>query len=248
MKILSLKNIRLQTLFALLLSCACFSFANATENEGDEPIVKNRGSLDFSVGVYSKAFSSAFAWNQQYALGKNKRIILGYGVRFTSFVGKEQAYVTAPASVSEGNFFKPQNQTKLDTVFVPNAQSNSLNAAIHLAYGISPKLQAGFNIDAAGFSFGKKSSGSYESYSEGNQPKDVNLSVTPVNLLLTGDYDWGSLNSEMYLQYKISETLSLRGGAAFLFSEYTSDTKLAFDNDRFRRKSLGGLFAIRYRL
>jgi hypothetical protein len=71
-------------------------------------------------------------------------------------------------------------------------------------------------------------------------------SVTNLNLLLTGDYDIGSLNSELSLNIKITDNLLLRPGLSFLFTEYTTFNPLAFANDRFRKKSLMPMIGISY--
>jgi hypothetical protein len=204
--------------------------------------------INFSVGVYQEGFSGAFAYSRLHPIAFKKRLYVGYGVRFTSYFGKSVDYVTAPADVSEGNFFKPQNEEKLDTLFLPSAQTNSLNASIFLMYKFSKKFSVGFNIDAIGFSFGKDQTSTFYSYSENIPATTSNASVTNFNLLLTGDYDIGSLNSEIYAQYDVSNKIGLRAGASFLFSEYTTDDKFAFDNDRFRKKSLGLMLGVAYKL
>ena len=69
---------------------------------------------------------------------------------------------------------------------------------------------------------------------------------TVFNLLLVSDSDKGSLNSELYVRYKINPKISLRGGFNFQFNEYTTLRKLTFENDRFRAKNLLPLLAVSY--
>lgn len=238
---------------AVLFSIVCFSFPSYAQDSSDTEEQKqfNQVYSDFnlSVGVYQNGFSGAFAYSRLHPpVAFKKRFYVGYGVRFTSYFGKNGDFVTAPADVSEGNFFKPQNEVKLDTLFMPSAQVNSLNAAIFLMYKFTPKFSVGFNIDAIGFSFGKDQTSTFYSYSQNIQATNSNASVTNFNLLLTGDYDLGSLNSEIYVHYDVSDKFGLRAGASFLFSEYTTDKKFAFDNDRFRKKSLGLMVAVAYKL
>jgi len=237
---------------AVILSILFLSFPSYSQDVDNEQNHKQPSQVysdvNFSVGVYKNGFSTALAYCRLHPIAFKKRFYVGYGVHFTSYFGKNIEYVTAPASVSEGNFFKAQNEEKLDTLFLSNGQTNSLNASIFLMYKITPKLRIGFNIDAIGFSFGKDQNSTFYSYSENIPPTNSNASVTKFNLLLTGDYDIGNLNSEIYAQYDISNKIGISAGASFLFSEYTTDKKFAFDNDRFRRKSLGLMLAVAYKL
>lgn len=237
--------------FIFILVLVLFSnYSHAQDNTEIKQTNLNQIYSDFnlSVGVYQDGFSGAFAYSRLYPVAFKKRFYVGYGVHFTSYFGKDGDYVTAPADVSEGNFFKPQNEEKLDTLFLPNAQTNSLNASIFLMYKFSKKFSVGFNIDAIGFSFGKDQESVFYSYSENISATTSNASVTNFNLLLTGDYDIGSLNSEIYAHYDLNDKIGLHAGASFLFSEYTTDKKFAFDNDRFRKKSLGLMLGVAYKL
>lgn len=237
---------------AVLFSIVFLSFSiyaqDSTDTEEQKQTNTTYSDINLSLGVYQNGFSGAFAYSRLYPIAFKKRFYVGYGVRFTSYFGKNGDYVTAPADVSEGNFFKPQNEEKLDTLFLPTAQTNSLNAAIFLMYKFSKKFSVGFNIDAIGFSFGKDQTSTFYSYSENISATNSNASVTSFNLLLTGDYDIGSLNSEIYAHYDLNDKIGLRAGVSFLFSEYTTDQKFAFDNDRFRKKSLGLMLGIAYKL
>jgi len=44
------------------------------------------------------------------------------------------------------------------------------------------------------------------------------------NLLLTGDNDYGSLNSEFFVKYKISQRWQLKALYQFYFAEYKTTT------------------------
>lgn len=207
----------------------------------------NDANVDFSMGFGNGFAAPAISWSQSHPVLLNGKFRLGYGVRTTFFFGSKLDYVTAPGSVTEGNFFKAQNEEKMDTLALPNPNTNSINAAIYLLYQLNDKWSFGFNIDLIGFTFGNDQAGVFRADSQNGSVNEVMASPTNFNLLLTGDYDIGSLNSEFYGQYQISEQLGIRAGLSFVFSEYTTDQPLTFDNDRFRNKSLGGLLAVNYR-
>jgi hypothetical protein len=208
-------------------------------------------SLDLAfASSFQQAGAVALSWQKlaQVQFIKSEHFFVGYGLRFTSNGAQNKAFVTAPGKVSEGNFFKKQNEDKLDTLFLTNSNTNSINLAIYLGYQISHKFMLEFNIDAVGFTFGGAQSGSFNAFSQGQPITTETAKVTPLNLLLTGDYDWGSLNSEFTLNYRLNNRWSLRPGVSFVFSEYTTDRKLTFNNDRFRNKALYPVLGVRYQL
>ena len=92
---------------------------------------------DVSLAAGSTVFSGALSGYRLHPVAFKGRFKVGYGLRYTGYFGGSNAYVTAPAEVSEGNFVKKQNEAKLDTLTLPNGQINSINAAIYLAYQIS---------------------------------------------------------------------------------------------------------------
>ncbi len=211
---------------------------------------KNKTSLaafDLSISTNADfASAEAFSWYRIHPLALKNKFSLGYGIRYTAMQNNHQKFVTAPANVSEGNFFKKQNEAKLDSFFVPSSVIFSFNAMIYLHYQINKKLSVSFNIDAIGFSFGKKLNGTFEAYSLNQTPSNQNAKVTPFNALLTGDYDWGSLNSEFSVNYKLNDKWVIRPGITFLFAEYTTTNKLTFNNDRFRKKTLLPMIGLSY--
>lgn len=240
----------MKKIYIVLSFCLAYGVVNATSlNELHSKKGVNHVDLSFASS-FQNAGAVALSWQRliQPQFIKSERFFVGYGLRFTSSGSQNKPFVTAPAKVSEGNFFKKQNEDKLDTLYLNNSNTNSLNWAIYLAYNVSSKLQLEFNIDAIGFTFGADQQGRYEAVSQGYPSSTENASVTTFNALLTGDYDWGSLNSELSLNYTFKDRWQLRPGLAFIFSEYTTSRKLAFNNDRYRNKSLYPMLAVRYRL
>jgi hypothetical protein len=128
-----------------------------------------------------------------------------------------------------------------------------LNAAVHIHYRFNQKLGAGFNIDVAGITFGpRKQFNVISNVFDAGQSPVVAGNPTRFNLLLTSDNDIGSLNSEFYVKLAVSNRIGLRAGYTFLFSEYTTDQDLSFDqgrirNDRYRHKAGMLLIAVSYR-
>jgi hypothetical protein len=183
---------------------------------------------------------------------------VGYGVRFTSFAGANKYYVTAPSKYTSpvqsiGTIFSETIKENIDTVTTATAFVNSLNLDIYIQYAISKRIDIGFNIDAAGFSFGPEQQFNIISSTlDPGQSPVVAGSPTRWNVLLTSDNDIGSLNSEFFIRYAIRSKIGVRAGYTFLFTEYTLDRELSFDggrimNDRYRYKASMAMIGVSYK-
>ncbi len=222
--------------FFLLFSCLfCLSTNGIAQTE--YPSKTTTVDAAFSVG---SGFSTAFSYNQLFGLGAQKRFKIGAGVRLTSLFASNLDYITAPASLTD----KPET---IDTVTFSKAQSNALNLSLQIQYSFK-KLDVGFNIDALGASFGASQTGLVAASGSTLNKTNQTAKLTGFNLLLVGDNDKGSLNSEFYVRYWINEKIAIRGGGSFIFTEYTTDKVIALDNARFRNKSFQPMLAISIRL
>ncbi len=238
-------------LMTLLVIIACSSIANAQQKK-----VKNIDQFtEFTLGLGSSQATGAIGYVHNWQVGKRKKFELGLGAKFTSYFATDINYSTAPAKLTSGKtglgvLFSETIPANIDTVFFPKSQVNMLNITLNLGYNITPRLYAGFTIDAVGFSFGKQQNGTYFS-NEGTQGRPVTAKPTGFNLLLTSDNDLGSLNSEIFARYKISKKLGVKLGYQFLFAEYTTNTKIQTTpggkkNDRFRNKMSGVGLGVTY--
>jgi len=222
-------------LFLIVLN---FSFAQESKTI-------NYGS--FSAGIGNSQGSLALDYFHNWRLGKKQRFEIGVGARFTSYFGSSQYYETAPAKITTGSsgpgsLFKEIIKENIDSVFIKSVQVNAFNLAFDFGYHISAKVRLGFNIDVVGFSFGQTKNGTYVN---GATSVQVSGKPTGFNGLGIGDNDHGSLNSQFYAQYFLSDTWAIKAGFQYLFTEYTTDTEVQQfpeANDRFRNKS--GMFSV----
>ncbi|MCG9879463.1 MAG: hypothetical protein MH472_02585 [Bacteroidia bacterium] len=198
----------------------------------------NHADLNFSSNGKQSAISAS-AFHMHY-LGSKKKFGIGYGLRYTGNMGSNSEFTTAPAKLTK-------EEKNLDTLSFGSHQVNSLNLAIYLQYNITPKLAVEFNIDALGFSFGSNETAKYNSSKRSTQAAEQTAKPTSLNALLVGDNDIGSLSSEMLIRYKINDKFSVKAGAAYIFTEYTTDNSLYVDNNRFRNKSMQGMLGVSYR-
>jgi hypothetical protein len=210
--------------------------------------------VDLTATIGASQQSLAASYNHNWRLGKTRKFELGLGIRNTAYFGVKKDFWTAPAKLARTNttpfliFFAGQKTENWDTLTIQRPFTNSLNISINFGYNISKKLYAGFNIDAFGFTLGRTTSGILKS--NGVTRTEPAAKPAAFNLLLTGDHDLGSLNSEFHLNYNFNNRWSIKGIYQFLFVEYKTTTiqQTAPDgtkNDRFRNKANnGGLGAV----
>lgn len=234
------------TVFSSLLS---FSQENTSEVRRG---FKYGNSYDLAFAAGTDQLSGALSWLHFHGIGKKKKFKAGYGIRFTSYHGRNQNYLTAPAILTNKQtgpqvLFSETFPENIDTFFVSKAQSNSLNIFINFQYSFTSKFEIGFNICALGFSFGANQSGKFiSSIRPVNITEVQDASPTSFNFLLIDDNDIGMLNSEMYGLYWLSAKIGIKAGLSLLHTEYTTSNKLTFANDRFRNESWMGMAGIIY--
>lgn len=219
----------------------------------------NNQAIDFAFGVGKAGASPAIGYEKLYGIGKAKKLKIGYGLRYTGYFAndKDIHFRTAPAMLTSGKYsivalFSEDILNQIDTLHMHNISTNSFNINTRFEYGLSKKIELGFNIDLIGFTFGKKQEAVFsaevsDSQGKSNNSKTFSARPTALNLLLISDSDIGSLNSEMYLRYWASPKVGIRAGASFQFIEYKTNQKVAFNNDRFRTKQLLPFIALTYK-
>jgi hypothetical protein len=203
-----------------------------------------------TTGLKQGTLSAAYVHNWQ--VGKAGKFKLGLGGRFTAYTGTKKDFITSgPAKYTRSFttpfliFFAAQKEENFDTLQVQRPLTVSANISLNIAYQFTPKLLAGFNIDAIGFTLGRKTSGEFKGIKTGStQGTFTDNSVKPVafNLLLTGDHDKGSLNSEFFVAYQVAPRLSVKAVYQFIFIEYkTTSLKQKIpagpSNNLFRNKA-----------
>jgi hypothetical protein len=184
--------------------------------------------LSFGFGSSQGSISAGYFYNLN--LGLKKKFFIGTGVRFNTFYGSKVNYLSAPANLAS-------EESKIDTLTAPKPSLYSINALINLGYNFSPKIQAGFNIDLIGFSFGPQGN---PTFITNGTPILTKAKPTGFNGLLIGNNDRGSLNSEFYLRYKINSKFGVKVAYQYFFTELTTTTEVQTipeKNDRFRNKA-----------
>lgn len=182
---------------------------------------------DFTLGFSSGQTTVSGAYNKNWNLGKKQGFYIGTGIRLSGAFGKNQVFSSAPASLAG-------NKANTDSLLGTNTSTYALNAILNLGYHISPKLDLGFNIDLIGFSFGPSSN---RIFSGNGTLTNTAAKPTGMNILLVGNNDRGTLNSEFYLRYKVNNKVGIKLAMQHFFTELTTATKVQTvpaQNDRFR--------------
>lgn len=212
--------------------------------------------LTGTIGTSQGTVAGAFVYN--WKIGARRKIEAGLGVRWTTYAGTKRDFLTAgPARKTRSYttpfliFFAGQEEQNFDTLTVQRPLTNSLNLSVNLGYNISPKWYAGFNIDLIGFSFGRKGSGILTS--NGTTVIDPDAKPSSFNVLLTGDHDRGTLNSEFFVSYQAYRRWGVKAVYQFIFVEYETNMKQQIFSDgtmnnRFRNKANNFGLGVTYKL
>jgi hypothetical protein len=148
--------------------------------------------------------ASAATW-RLWGLDAAGRFQVGLGLRATQFFAAGYALdrQTGPAG---------------GEIQVAQPRLTAFNVAFHLRARVVRSLHLGFNLDALGLSVGPNRVGQAAG-------SGAILSLRPVagNVLLGGRADRGSLNSELYAAWGLTQGLQLRGGYSHLVTAYEDD-------------------------
>lgn len=238
----------MEPMFKKLSLLTCFSlsifFVNAQQKQ--TTISKINQFADITATFGSSQGSVALSYIHNWRLGSTKKFELGIGGRLTSYYGTKKDFITAPGRLSRSStfpfaiVFAGQKTENWDTLTVQRPFVNAINATANFGYHFTDRFYGGINIDVIGFSFGSSSSAILTT--NGNTITEPKAKPAAFNLLLTGDNDLGSLNSEFFLKYKVADKWSIKAVYQFLFAEYKTTTiyQTAPDGtkvDRFRNKA-----------
>ncbi len=178
--------------------------------------------VDFTVGTANQNFASALMIQRIHRINLVKKLQfgVGYGLRYTANALSNRSFTASPEKFPSD-----------DRLAISSGTIHSLNANLHLQISWG-KFEAGFNIDVAGLGFGGTQTGSYSV--AGVEQSQETAKPTPFNLLRGASRDIGSLHSERYVRYWVTDKLGVKLALGHLFGEYTTDRELNLDNDRFR--------------
>lgn len=206
---------------------------------------EHHADLTYSFGKNSSTVSGHVVKN--FKLLKSEKLHLGVGARGGYFQGIDVPYLTAPAKHTKSD-------DGIDTLIVSKPIIMCVNVSLNASYHFTPQLSVGFNVDAIGFTFGKKrDSYFYPSLASQNEEPPRNklynekVRTSTNNFLLIGNNNRGTLYSEAFVRYRYQERYSLKVGYSFITTEYASKNRIGHNgNYRFRNTSGQILIGIGY--
>lgn len=244
-------NLRITAVLILILSVP---LAAQTLEKDPKKGFRYNNYFELSGLVSPDQYGGTGSWSHYHNTGKKKKNFkIGYGARITSVFGIDRFYVTAPAKLTRGvtgpiAIFSEKQLDNYDTISLARPQINSLNLYFSVQYTLFRRLDLGINADLAGISFGTKEIAEYTSSK--NNPGDFSQAQpaypTGFNLMLLGDNNLGSLNSEVFARFWITNQWAIKASLNFVFIEYTTVNTLRLGNDRFRNRTFMAGLAVTF--
>ncbi|NLR93002.1 hypothetical protein [Flammeovirga agarivorans] len=221
----------------LTLLFSIFSLALYAQQE-TETLPSKYLYADATVQI-SSDFVGSLSLGHSWGLGQKKKFVLGTGLRYSFFQGKDnKEFYSAPPEY----YGKSDKQ---DTLTIASPSQSNIVLYISLSYRIKSKFEVGMNIDAVGYTFGADKDAVYTGNGS-SQP--TTASSGNASLLLIGANDTGMLSSEFYVQYHFNKKWSAKLGFAHTFTEFQTPTELQAGNKRFRGVSDGLVIGARYNI
>lgn len=181
--------------------------------------------LTGAIGKSESALSGSYGYN--WKLGASKKWKAGLGLKLSSWFGVKKEFTTAPARLSRSTkvpvvvYFANKQEQNIDTLTVQRPLINSINISANVGYTLN-RWQIGLTLDLIGYSFGRTTSGILTS--NGYTRTEASAKPAAFNLLLTGNNNYGTLYSELFLSYELSKRWSVTGAYDVVSAEYKTST------------------------
>jgi len=195
--------------------------------------------VDASIGVAHDRGTAAVSWNHFYAVWP-ERLQLGLGARATTF------YASGPLVFRTGDP-SLDRAGQVNRLVLEDPWVTSLNLQFLAIARVVGPVEAGFDIDFVGVSFGPRRSGRYEA----TDPRFAGVQaarVSALDLFLTEIRDRGQLNSEFFVGVRLGPTWTVRVGLSHVVTGYRSVAALDHGNRDFKRFTTQGFAGISARL
>jgi hypothetical protein len=216
------------------LLCLFFFISSVTATQAQQSL-KSKQYVDLTLSVGSGQTNIASGYFKDWNIGKKQKFYIGTGFRVSGAFGKNQTFKSAPAKLASNN-------ANIDSLLSTSTRTYAMNLLLNFGYHLSSKVDIGFNIDLIGISFGSSGNLIFKS---NNNLTSTTGKPTGMNLLLVGNNDRGTLNSEFYCRYQLNNKWGVKLAMQHFFTELTTPSKLQVlpeQNDRFR--NITNLFSI----
>lgn len=164
-----------------------------------------------------------------HGIGRKKQFFsFGCGLRANVFFSKKRQYTTSSPALVERNI------GGADSMYMPEVQTNTLNAYFAIKIHIKRGVDVHFNTDLGGINFGDSKTGYFHSHETYPIPPGLKYKTEPYAFninMLNGSY--GSIMSEAYGSFKLNDVLLWRLGFNYYRNEYKIDSNIPMNGKRF---------------
>lgn len=220
----------------LLIMMICFVFqADAQYKRGKLKRKNAEAGIHLNLGYYGNPHWSV-GTNIQYTWGighEIQRFNFGAGLRTNSFFTKKRYYKTASPELTA------LNPAGADSLYIQKVQTNTLNAYFIFMFHIKKGVDIYFTTDIGGINFGDSRQAYFVSYETAPTIEDANKYKTEpyaFNLNMWEDNSFGTINSEVYGNFSLSNTLRWRLGVNYMRNEYILNRDIPLNGRRFSQR------------
>lgn len=239
-------------IYFLIITIASFSIQAQTIESKKGYKYNNYFTLSGMAG--SDIYGGSVAWSHFHNVGKKrKNLKLGYGIRIHALFGVNRRFVTAPAKLTRNvtgplAVFAEKQKNNYDTIFISRPQTNAINVFFTIQYTFKQRWDLGFILDLVGMSFGPKQVSIYTSSKNppGMYAQAQSAYPSGFNLLLLGDNNLGTISTDLFLRFWITNQWAVIGSAHYMYNEYMTVNTLRLDNDRFRNQFFSGSLGVTF--
>ncbi len=165
---------------------------------------------------------------------KRQTFSVGMGMRANLFFTKKRDYTTSSDVLSALNPGRGG-----DTLYMPEVQTNTLNAYVAMKIFVKRGVFIHINTDIGGINFGDKQKAFFRSYETNPLPpgREYNTEPYAFNLQVPGKESYGTIMTEVYGSFKLSDVLYWRLGLNYLRNEYKVDRLVYMNGTRFSQNN-----------
>lgn len=203
-------------------------------------------------GVY---FTGRYGVSSSYmkykAMDLNKKWFLGIGIHATLSMLSQQQYTTAATRVIKNStnwfaFTFPDIEEKVDTLIMNQSFILTGNLYVALQYRFNTHHEVGVHIDLAGASFGIPASAQLISSKLPGMKAEQSAMPSLFNYTLLSSNNHGSLYYALIYRYWFNDRLGVNASVNYVYTEFRTDSKILYDNSRFRNKGYCFMLGISY--
>jgi hypothetical protein len=217
----------------LLIALGVFCMVNADAQNMRRKLKKRTAEACVygNLGYYGNPHWSVGA-NIHYLHGigrKSQWFSIGTGLRANVFNTKKRSYSTSSQALTRLNIGGS------DTLYMPEVQTNTINAYVAIKIHIKRGVDVHFNTDIGGINFGDSKDGYFRSYETDPVPPGTKYKSEPYafNIHMPWSESWGSVMSEAYGAFKLNDVLMWRLGFNYFRNEYKIDRNIPMNGKRF---------------